>query len=374
MAISMVDLKRQYTRLKKDIDESIQRVLLSAAYVKGPETIEFEKSLSHYLNTSNVITCGNGTDALQIALMSLNLSPGDEIIVPSFTFIASAEVIQLLQLKPIFVDVDPKTFNITVEAIEAAISAKTKVIIPVHLYGQCAPMEPIMELANRHNIFVIEDACQSLGSDYYFSDGTIKKAGTIGHIGCTSFFPSKPLGCFGDGGAIFTSDTQLSKSIRAIANHGMQVRYHHDVVGVNSRLDAIQAAILNVKLNHLDEFNTSRAEVAAKYDIGFTDIDELQVPIRNVYSSHVFHQYTLIIDSKKRNDLITYLVKNNIPSMIYYPIPLHKQKVFSEICNNINLKVSETLSESVLSLPIHTEMFEEEILHIIKVVRQFFNK
>lgn len=374
MAISMVDLKRQYTRLKEDIDESIQRVLSSAAYVKGPETEAFEEALSHYLENTNTVTCGNGTDALQIALMSLHLSPGDEIIVPSFTFIASAEVIQLLQFTPIFVDVDPQTFNITTSAIKAAITPKTKVIIPVHLYGQCAPMEEIMKLAKQHNLYVIEDACQALGSDYYFSDGTVKKAGTIGHIGCTSFFPSKPLGCFGDGGAIFTSDPKRAKTIRAIANHGMQIRYHHDVVGVNSRLDAIQAAILNVKLKHLDSFNAQRAAVAKQYDKAFSNIPEITIPRRNSYCSHVFHQYTMLINAKKREKLISFLKEKGIPSMVYYPIPLHKQKVFSGVQNNINLKVSEALSESVLSLPIHTEMFQEEILHIIKAIKQFYKK
>ena len=370
----MVDLKKQYNRFKTEIDDAIATVIASAAFVKGPITAQFEQNLSAYLGGINVIACGNGTDALQIALMALNLQPGDEVIVPSLTFIASAEVIALLQLTPVFVDVDPTSFNIDPEQIKAAITPNTKAIIPVHLYGQCAPMHQIMAIAHQHGLFVIEDTCQALGADL-ISDDTKKKAGTIGHIGCTSFFPSKPLGCFGDGGAIFTHDIALAKRIKAIANHGMEVKYQHHIVGVNSRLDAIQAAILNVKLQHLSSFTKHRQWVAEQYNVALTDIKGLTLPTKASYSTHVYHQYTLRVNSEIRDELMDYLKEKNIPSMVYYPIPLHLQKAFTPYTDKKSaLPHSEMLSKSVVSLPIHTEMTQEEITYVTSIIKEFFSK
>lgn len=373
--IEMVDLKRQYNRFKSEIDDAIASVMASAAFVKGPVTAQFEKNLSNYLNGVNVISCGNGTDALQIALMALELEIGDEIIVPSFTFIASAEVIALLGLKPVFVDVDPITFNIDPQKIEEAITSRTKAIIPVHLYGQCAPMEEIMAIAKSNNLYVVEDTCQALGADYLWQDGPKEKAGTIGHIGCTSFFPSKPLGCYGDGGALFTKDASLAKRIRAISNHGMEKRYHHDIVGVNSRLDAIQAAILDVKLKYLNDFTSHRQWVAKQYTEQLEELKEVITPTQSSYSTHVFHQYTLKVDKKDRDNLMAFLKTKEIPSMIYYPIPLHLQKAFKNSTNILHeLEVSEHLSNCIISIPIHTELETNEIGYITSSLKEFFSK
>lgn len=370
----MVDLKRQYNRFKNEIDDAITTVIASAAFVKGPITANFEQHLSDYLNGTNVISCGNGTDALQIALMALDLQPGDEVIVPSLTFIASAEVIALLKLTPVFIDVDPQTFNIDPQQVKAAITSNTKAIIPVHLYGQCAPMHEIMQIAEENSLYVIEDTCQALGADFIYND-KIQKAGTVGHIGCTSFFPSKPLGCFGDGGALFTNDKVLAQRIKAIANHGMEIKYQHDIIGVNSRLDAMQAAILNVKLKHIEAFTKHRQWVAELYDKALSDIQAITLPYKAEYSSHVYHQYTLKVESAIRDRLITYLKSKNIPSMVYYPIPLHLQKAFSMYeTDKLTLSNSEMLCKSVISLPIHTEMQQEEIDYITSELKEFFSK
>ena len=325
------------------------------------------------MNVNHVIPCGNGTDALQIAMMALNLSAGDEVIVPAFTYVATAEVIGLLGLKPVLVDVDPDTFNIDTKLIQEAITDKTRLIVPVHLFGQCADMETIMNIAQKHNLYVIEDTAQAIGANYTFSDGSEKKAGTIGHIGTTSFFPSKNLGCYGDGGAIFTNNDELASSIRMISNHGQAKQYYHEVIGVNSRLDSIQAAILNVKLPYLGAFNHARQFVAKRYDEAYKDIKFLQTPFREPNSTHVFHQYTLKIKNGKRDELKKYLADNGIPSMIYYPLPLNHQKAYQSISSPIgNLTVSESLCNQVLSLPVHTEFEEEQIDYIIQHIKIFF--
>ncbi len=370
----MVDLKGQYNKIKLEVDEAIQEVLDSTAFIKGPKVKTFQDNLAQYLGVKHAIGCGNGTDALQIALMALGLQPGDEVITTNFTFIATVEVIALLGLKPILVDVDQNSFNIDVELIESAITPKTKAIIPVHLFGQCSNMERIMQIADKHKLFVIEDNAQAIGSDYIFSNGTKVKSGTIGHISCTSFFPSKNLGCYGDGGAVFTNDSEIAKKIESIINHGMEVRYYHDRIGVNSRLDSIQAAVLDVKLPHLDEYCKARSKAANYYSDAFKGIEELLTPYISIYSTHVFHQYTLMVKNGRRDDLKEYLLSNGIPAMVYYPVPLDKQKAFGDWYNErIQYPVTEQLSEEVLSLPMHTELSEEQLKYITSKVVNFFD-
>ncbi|MDD2279037.1 MAG: DegT/DnrJ/EryC1/StrS family aminotransferase [Bacteroidales bacterium] len=365
--LQMVDLKGQYLRIKPEVDAAIQEVIDETAFIKGKQVAQFEVELAAYLGVKHVIGCANGTDALQLALMALELKPGDEVITPDFTFIATVEVVALLGLKPILVDVNLDDFTINIDALKKAITPKTKAIIPVHLFGQCANMEAIMEIANDKGIAVVEDLAQATGSTYYFSNGNSAKAGTIGTIGCTSFFPSKNLGCYGDGGALFTNDDRLAEEIRSIANHGMKIRYHHDTIGVNSRLDTIQAAILSVKLKHLDEYNVARQEAAMLYDSLFRDCKSLIIPQRVSWSDHIFHQYTLRLVNIDRKRLIEKLSEKGIPAMVYYPIPLHKQKALEPYVNEKMVKEypnSIMLSESVLSLPMHTEL-TQEVQHYI---------
>jgi dTDP-4-amino-4,6-dideoxygalactose transaminase len=371
----MVDLRSQYLNIKTEIDKGIQEVIDACAFINGPAVQTFQKNLEQYLGVKHVIPCANGTDALQVAMMALNLKPGDEVITTSFTFIATAEVIALLKLTPVLVDVDPDTFNIDPRAIERAITPKTKAIVPVHLFGQTAPMEEIMEIAGKHNLHVIEDNCQAIGSDYIFKDQERKKAGTIGHIGCTSFFPSKNLGCYGDGGAIFTNDDELARQMRVVVNHGMTVRYYHDYVGVNSRLDSIQAAILNVKLGHLDEYAAKRRLAADFYDNAFANNPRLKTPCRFTRSTHVFHQYTLETRNVDRKALIEYLASKDIPAMIYYPVPLHMQKAYLDPRYKPgDFPVTEHLCETVFSLPMHTELDTEQLAHITQSVVEFLNQ
>ncbi len=371
--IQMVDLVSQYESIKEEVDKAVIEVMSTARFIKGPKVKDFEKHLGDYLEVKHSITCANGTDALQIALMALELKHGDEVIVPAFTYVATAEVIGLLGLKPVMVDVDIDSFNTTAEIIEKAITPKTKAIVPVHLYGQSSDMEDIMMVAEKYNLYVIEDNAQAIGASYTFKDGSIKKTGTIGHIGCTSFFPSKNLGCYGDGGAIFTNDDKLAAKLKMIANHGQIKKYHHSVIGVNSRLDAIQAVILDIKLGKLDEYSLSRQQVAAAYDKAFKDIKEIKIPTRQYNSTHVFHQYTMQIGNGKRDELKQFLADNNIPSMIYYPIPLYDQDAFKGYYKGEKLPTTEALCSSVLSLPIHTEMDNETLNYIINKVRDFFN-
>ena len=373
--IQMVDLQSQYVTIKTEIDRAIQDVVDSCAFINGPAVKSFQEDLEKYLDVKNVIPCANGTDALQVSMMALGLQPGDEVITTSFTFIATAEVIALLKLTPVLVDVDPDTFNIDPAAIKKAITPKTKAIVPVHFFGQCAPMEEILEIARQHKLHVIEDACQSIGADYYFSDGTRKKSGTISRIGCTSFFPSKNLGCYGDGGAIFTNDDDLAKMIRVIVNHGMTVRYYHDYIGVNSRLDSIQAAILKVKLQSLDEFAKKRRTAADFYDKSFSGNPKLQVPFRYRKSNHVFHQYTLVTKDLDRKKLLDHMASKGIPVMVYYPVPLHLQKAYLDPRYKPgDFPVTEALSDSVISLPMHTELDEEQLTFITKSLLEFVNK
>ncbi len=373
--LQMVDLKSQYQNIKEEVDKGIQDVIDSCAFINGPAVKNFQESLEKYLDVKHVIPCANGTDALQVAMMALGLKPGDEVITTSFTFIATAEVIALLQLTPVLVDVDPDTFNIDPAAIERAITSKTMAIVPVHLFGQTAPMEEIMEIAKKHDLFVIEDNCQAIGSDYYFKDGSKKKAGTIGLIGCTSFFPSKNLGCYGDGGAIFTNDDELAAQLRVVVNHGMTVRYYHDYIGVNSRLDSIQAAVLNVKLKHLDEYAAKRRAAADFYDKAFDGNPKLKTPLRYAKSSHVFHQYTLVTNGVDRKALIDFLGSKDIPAMIYYPVPLHFQKAYLDPrYKSGDFPVTEALSETVFSLPMHTELDEEQLSYITGSVLEFLNR
>ena len=370
--IQMVDLRSQYLNLKKEIDRGIQEVIDSCAFINGPAVQAFQKDLEAYLDVKHVIPCANGTDALQVAMMALGLQPGDEVITASFTFIATAEVIALLRLTPVLVDVDPDTFNIDPKAIERAITPKTKAIVPVHLFGQAAPMEEIMEIARKHNLFVVEDNCQAIGADYIFADGSRQKAGTIGHIGCTSFFPSKNLGCYGDGGAIFTNDDELARQMRVVVNHGMVVRYYHDYVGVNSRLDSIQAAVLKAKLPHLDDFARRRRAAADFYDAEFAGHPRLKIPVRYSKSNHVFHQYTLQTNDVDRKGLIDFLSSYEIPAMIYYPVPLHMQKAYLDPRYKPgDFPVTEQLCERVISLPMHTELSEEQLAYITTSVLEF---
>ncbi|MCW3467927.1 DegT/DnrJ/EryC1/StrS family aminotransferase [Chitinophaga nivalis] len=372
--IQMVDLKRQYTKIKSQVDVAIQEVLENAAFINGGAVQQFAGELQQYLDVKHVIPCANGTDALQIAMMALGLEPGDEVITPSFTFIATAEVIALLRLKPVFVDIDPQTYCLDVAQVEKAITPKTKAIVPVHLYGHVTDMEALMEVANKHNLYVIEDNAQAIGGNYTFKDGSTKKAGTIGHIGCTSFFPSKNLGCYGDGGAIFTNDDQLAAQIRMVANHGQSARYYHDVVGCNSRLDTVQAAVLRIKLPLLDEYIKARRAVADAYDAAFADVPQITTPYRAPYSYHVFHQYTLQLNGADRNELQKYLAEKQVPSMIYYPVPAHRQKMFAEYGSDaFDLPVTDSLTSKVISLPIHTEMDTDQLDHIIQSVKSFLN-
>lgn len=371
--IQMVDLKRQYLKIKTDVDIAIQDVIDNTSFIHGKAEQEFARKLENYLGIDHVIPCANGTDALQIALMSLDLEPGDEVITPSFTFIATAEVISLLRLKPVFVDVDEKTFCMDAEAAARAITPRTKAIIPVHLFGQSAPMEPLMQLAREHGLFIIEDNAQAIGSDYSFSGGEKKKTGTIGHIGCTSFFPSKNLGCFGDGGALMTQDAALADKIRMIANHGQSKRYYHDMVGCNSRLDSLQAAVLKIKLGRLDEYISARRKAAAFYTRSFSGHDDLVVPHTADYTRHVYHQYTLRVAAGRRDALHEYLSAHEVPSMVYYPVPAHLQKMFEGVEGiPASLPVTDRLKDEVLSLPMHTELDEEQLQHITSTVLEFF--
>jgi len=372
--IQMVDLRSQYEKIKDEVNAGIQEVIDSTTFIKGGKVNDFQHHLEAYLNVKHVIPVGNGTDALQIALMALGLQPGDEVITPTFTFIATAEVVALLGLTPVVVDVDIDNFNISLESVKKAITPRTKAIVPVHLFGQNADMEGLLALAKEHNLYLIEDACQSIGSDYIFANGTKAKSGCMGDVGCTSFFPSKNLGCFGDGGAIFTNNDELAAKMRAIANHGMVVRYHHDLVGVNSRLDSIQAAVLDVKLKQLDSYCSSRLAAADFYDAAFAAIDKLIVPTRSAYSTHVFHQYTLKLNGVDRTDLIKHLARKGIPAMVYYPVPLHLQKAYQDArYKSGDFPVAEKLSECVMSLPMHTELTIEQLEYITKSVIEFIN-
>lgn len=373
MNIQMVDVKSQYLKIKTEVDAGIQQVLDTSAYINGPQVKAFEESLEKYLHVKHVIPCANGTDALQIAMMAIGLKPGDEVIVPAFTYVATAEVIALLGLIPVMVDVDVDTFNIKVESIEPAITPKTKAIVPVHLYGQSADMTAIMKIAEKHQLWVIEDNAQAIGADFIEADGTKRKTGTIGHIGCTSFYPSKNLGCYGDGGAMMTNDDALGSLMHKIANHGQSVRYYHDVVGCNSRLDSIQAVVLGAKLPHLDDYCKARVMVADHYDTAFAKIDAVVTPFRAPYSTHVFHQYTLKIKDDRRDALKSYLDENKIPNMIYYPVPLYKQEAFKASSNGLEyLENTEALCREVISLPIHTEMDFHQLSYICDKVASFF--
>lgn len=380
--IQMVDLKGQYEVIKDTVNNSVIEVIESTAFINGPKVHEFQKNLERYLGVKHVIPCANGTDALQIAMMGLGLKPGDEVITADFTFAATVEVIALLGLTPVLVDVNPETFNIDVQAIKKAITPKTKAIVPVHLFGQCANMDAIMAIANEHNLYVIEDNAQAIGATYTSSDGTKHKAGTIGHVASTSFFPSKNLGCYGDGGAIFTNDDDLAHRLRGIVNHGMYRRYYHDVVGVNSRLDSIQAAILNTKLQYLDQYNKARQNAAIKYNEAFKNEANIITPVANkacqgICSScdcHVFHQYTLKVKNINRDDLVQFLNDNNIPCGVYYPVPLHKQKAYEDKrYNEDDFKVTNQLIKEVISLPMHTELDDEQINYITSKIITFIN-
>lgn len=371
--IQMVDLSAQYQKIKPAIDDAIAEVINTAAFINGPAVGHFAQELGAYLGAAHVIPCANGTDALQIALMALGLQPGDEVITPSFTYIATTEVIALLGLTPVFVEVDPQTFCIDVSAIEAAITPRTRAIVPVHLYGQAADLNAIMALAQKHDLFVVEDNAQAIGSDYHLTNGSVQKTGTIGHIGCTSFFPSKNLGCYGDGGALYTQDAELAKKIKMIANHGQEQKYVHDVVGCNSRLDTIQAAVLRIKLRQLDNYIDARRAVAAAYDAAFAQIPGVEIPFRAPDSNHVFHQYTLKLSGHSRDALQAHLQAAGIPSMVYYPIPAHRQKMFAAFdLQDLHLPLTEQLCGQVISLPIHTEMDEQQLQYIIDNVIAFF--
>jgi len=370
--IQMVDLKSQYEKIKPEVDKAIQNVIDSTQFIGGSEVKGFSEELAKYLGVKNVIPCANGTDALQIAMMALNLQPGDEVITASFTYVATAEVIALLKLTPILVEINPDTFTIDPKAIEKAITPKTKAIVPVHLYGQCADMEPIMEIAKKHNLFVIEDVAQAIGADYIYKDGKKVKAGTMGTVGCTSFFPSKNLGCYGDGGAMYTNDDNLAAQIRKIANHGQSVQYIHDEIGVNSRLDNIQAAILRIKLRHLDEYASARNKAAAYYDKAFAGNPKIKTPVRAKNSTHVFHQYTLVLNGVDRNKLKEHLASKDIPAMIYYPLPLHHQKAYANPrFKDVDFPFTVPLCKNVISLPMHTELGEETLKYITDSVLEF---
>ncbi len=368
----MVDLVGQYERLRPDIDAAIAEVLASARFIGGPVVEGFERSLAEYLGVEHVVSCANGTDALQLALMALDLQPGDEVIVPAFTYVATAEVIALLRLRPVMVDVDERTFNLTGAIVEAAITDRTKAVVPVHLFGQGAEMDAIVEVADRHGLYVVEDNAQAIGARFVDRDGQRRSLGSFGNIGTTSFFPSKNLGCYGDGGALYTDDATLAEKLRMLRNHGQKKRYYHEIVGVNSRLDAIQAAVLHVKLAHLDDFIARRRRVADAYDAAFRDIDGLVIPWRDPRSDHVFHQYTLRVMDGKRDALRAHLERLGISTNIYYPVPLYRQKAFEGWTDVDYLPVTERLCEEVLSLPIHTEMDDETLEYIVDGVRSFF--
>jgi dTDP-4-amino-4,6-dideoxygalactose transaminase len=376
-AIQMVDLKTEYQRLKKEIDTAVIDVIESAAFINGKPVQDFSKILAQYLGVKHVIPCANGTDALQIAMMALDLKPGDEVITPSFTYIATTEVVALLRLKPVFAEVDKRTFNIDIESLRRAITPKTKAIVPVHLYGQSCDMEAVMQVANAHNLFVIEDNAQSIGGDFYFNNGTSKKAGTIGTIGTTSFYPAKNLGAYGDGGAIFTNDDALAQKLLMIANHGQSKRYYHDVVGCNSRLDTIQAAILNIRLKYLDANINARRRAADYYDAAFADHSLIKPPFRADNNRHVFHQYTIILNSDQtglRDGLSSHLTDKKIPSMIYYPVPGHRQKMFETFGGlEYDLPVTDWLTERVISLPMHPELEDEQLQYITQNVLSYFD-
>ncbi|MDC6404675.1 MULTISPECIES: DegT/DnrJ/EryC1/StrS family aminotransferase [Maribacter] len=380
--IQMVDLGGQYQEIKEQVNASISQILESTSFINGPEVHAFQKELEEYLGVRHVIPCANGTDALQIAMMGLGLKPGDEVITADFTFAATVEVIALLQLTPVLVDVDPETFNIDIKAVERAITPKTKAIVPVHLFGQCANMDAIMALAEEHNLFVIEDNAQAIGAKYLSADGTRKMAGTIGHVGATSFFPSKNLGCYGDGGAIFTNDDDLAHTLRGIVNHGMYERYHHDVIGVNSRLDSIQAAVLRAKLPKLNGYCNARRTAARKYNAALKGHKDIVLPktvnscegICETCDCHVFHQYTIRITNGKRDGLVRFLAENDIPCGIYYPIPLHRQKAYLDArYDEADFKVTNQLVNEVISLPMHTELDDEQIAFITGKVIEFMN-
>lgn len=371
----MVDLKGQYEKIKPEVDAAIANVINNTAFINGPEVKAFQAELESYLKVKHVIPCANGTDALQIAMMALNLQPGDEVITANFTYVATAEVIALLKLTPVLVEVNPDTFTIDPAAIEKAITPRTKAIVPVHLYGQCADMEPIMAIAKKHGLYVIEDVAQAIGADYTFINGTKSKAGTIGTVGCTSFFPSKNLGCYGDGGAMYTNDDALAKRIRMIANHGQSVQYVHDDIGVNSRLDSIQAAILRVKLRELDNYAAARNKAAAYYDKAFANHPKIKTPVRAKNSNHVFHQYTLTLNGVDRDKLKEFLATKEIPAMIYYPKPLHTQKAYeSPRYKDADFPITVELCKNVISLPMHTEMSDEQLKYITDAVLEFCNK
>ena len=374
MNIQMVDLKGQYEKIKEKVDRAVIDVIESTAFIRGPQVKSFQQDLEEYLNVKHVIPCANGTDALQIALMALDLQPGDEVITSDFTFAATVEVIGLLKLTPVLVDVDESTFCIDVDKVRKAISPKTKAIVPVHLFGQCANMEELMEIAREHNLFIVEDNAQAIGAEYTFSNGDTRKAGTIGHIGTTSFFPSKNLGCYGDGGALFTNDDKLAEICNSIVNHGMGERYYYERLGVNSRLDTIQAAVLKIKLKHLDEYCLARNKAAEYYDNAFKNIDQIRTPQRNPKSTHVFHQYTLVgkgIDQFKLQD---FLKTKGIPCMIYYPVPLHTQEAYKTVgMKDEDFEVTNKLCKSVFSLPMHTELTKEELQYIVESVLEFLD-
>lgn len=373
--IQMVDTRTQYEQIKTEVDAAIQDVLNSAAYINGKAVQDFSASLSRYLGVKHTIPCANGTDALQIAMMALGLQPGDEVITPSFTYIATTEVVALLKLTPVFVEVDPRTFCIDPASVRKAITAKTKAIVPVHLYGHAAPMEEILQIAKEFNLYVIEDNAQAIGCDYTFSDGTVKKTGAMGTIGATSFYPSKNLGAYGDGGAIFTNDDVLAQQLKMVANHGQQKRYYHEVVGCNSRLDTLQAAILNIKLAKLDSYNAARRAVADFYNKAFAGNAKITTPFVASYSNHVYHQYTMILNDVNRDELVEYLAAQKIPSMIYYPVPGHKQDMFKTLnLPQYQLNVTDWLTERVISLPVHTEMETEQLEYITKHVLNFVNR
>jgi len=373
--IKMVDLAGQYQKIKTEVDAGIAEVINTTAFIKGPQVKKFEDDLAAYLRCKHVIGCANGTDALQIAMMALGLQPGDEVITPVFTYAATVEVIALLKLTPVFVEVNADTFNIDENLIEAAITPKTKAIVPVHLYGQCANMEAIMKIAEKHNLDVIEDTAQAIGADFTFSNGATKKAGTIGNIGCTSFFPSKNLGCYGDGGAIFCNDDALAEKLRMVGNHGQRKQYDFEEVGINSRLDTLQAAVLNVKLQHLDEYASARRKVADYYDAAFAVISEVKTPVRAKNSTHVFHQYTLRLEGN-REAFREFLKEKGIPTMVYYPSPMHLQKAYNPngLWKKGDFPLSESLSDNVVSLPIHTEFEDDALKYIVEAVKSFFNK
>ena len=374
--IQMVDLQSQYQRIKPEIDAAWQNIMESCAFINGPAVKQFQSDLEQYLHVKHVIPCGNGTEAIQVALMALDLQPGDEVITTTFTFIATAEVIALLRLTPVLVDVNPDTYNIDIQAVEKAITAKTKAVVPVHVFGQCADMEPLLQVAEKHHLHVVEDACQAIGAQYTFADGATKMAGTMGIMGCTSFFPSKNLGCYGDGGAIFTNDDAMAAKLRGIVNHGMFVRYYHDMVGVNSRLDSLQAAVLDVKLKYLNQYIQSRQKAAAYYDEAFGENPHLIIPAKGKNTTHVFHQYTMRLQQTDRQKLVEYMAQQQIPVMIYYPVPLHMQKAYrDERYRQGDFPVSEQLCNEVISLPMHTELDEEQLQyissHLLRAVQMF---